>query len=468
MRDQCERSLMMTMSRIFIANRGEIAVRIIKACRALGVETCLAVSEADRESMAARMADRTVCIGPPRAQESYLRIDTIVTAARGTGSQAIHPGYGFLAEHPDLSRMCSEHGMIFIGPPEHCIREMGNKLLARALVKGYGIPVIPGSEKVRDAKEAANQAQEIGFPVILKAASGGGGRGIRIISEPGELATNFETAAAEAGAAFGDDALYLEKYIPRARHIEVQILGDSHGNIIHLGERDCSIQRRYQKVIEEALAPALSDTSRAQIRAAAVTIARRIGYQSAGTVEFVFDKDTQKFYFLEMNTRIQVEHPVTEMVSGVDIVQEQIRIAGGMPIGIAQPMVTFSGHAIECRITAEAPERNFAPSPGRITGWILPRGPGIRIDTHCHEGYVIPPYYDSLLAKVITAGKDRLEAIDRMRYALDHFTIQGVDTVIPFLISVLAKEEYRNGDLHTKWLEGVLGKDSIKKGENDG
>ncbi|OGP54575.1 MAG: acetyl-CoA carboxylase biotin carboxylase subunit [Deltaproteobacteria bacterium RBG_13_52_11b] len=448
----------MTISRIFIANRGEIAVRIIKACKALGVETCLAVSEADRESMAARMADRTVCIGPPRAQESYLKVNTIVSAARGTGCQALHPGYGFLAENPELPKMCSEQGIIFIGPPEHCIREMGNKLLARKLVKGYGIPVIPGSEKVRDVKEAADVAKDIGFPVILKAAAGGGGRGIKVITEPRELTTTFETAAAEARAAFGDDVLYMEKYILRARHIEVQILGDSYGNVIHLGERDCSIQRHYQKVIEESPAPALSDTLRAQIQAAAVTIARSIGYQSAGTVEFVFDKDTQAFYFLEMNTRIQVEHPVTEMVSGVDIVKEQIRIADGKPMGLIQSRVSLSGHAIECRLTAEAPERDFAPSPGKVTEWVLPEGPGIRIDTHCHGGYIVTPYYDSLLAKVITVGKDRMEAIDRMTYALGHFSVKGVDTVIPFLLFVLAREEYKKGDVHTRWLEGELGK----------
>ena len=447
---------MTDISRVFIANRGEIAVRIIKACKALGVESVLAVSEADRESMAARMADRVVCIGPSRAQESYLKIDTIVSAARGTGSQAIHPGYGFLAEHPDLARLCTEHGVIFIGPPEHCIREMGNKLLARKMVNGYGIPVIPGSEKVRHVEEAIDAAEEIGFPVLLKAAAGGGGRGIKIVTEPSELRTTFEIAAAEARTAFGDDALYLEKYIPLARHVEVQVLGDSQGNVIHLGERDCSIQRRYQKVIEEAPAPSLSDAVRKEIRTAGVTIARNIGYQSAGTVEFILDKETQKFYFLEMNTRVQVEHPVTEMVTGVDIVQEQIRVAAGEPLSVTQSMVTFTGHAIECRLTAEAPERAFAPSPGKVTEWVPPQGPGIRIDSHCYPGYVVPPYYDSLLAKVITYGKDRPEAIERMRYALEHFVIKGIDTVIPFLRFILSRQEYLKGGVHTKWLEAVL------------
>ena len=454
---------MTDISRVFIANRGEIAVRIIKACKALGVESVLAVSEADRESMAARMADRVVCIGPSRAQESYLKIDTIVSAARGTGSQAIHPGYGFLAEHPDLARLCTEHGVIFIGPPEHCIREMGNKLLARKMVNGYGIPVIPGSEKVRHVEEAIDAAEEIGFPVLLKAAAGGGGRGIKIVTEPSELRTTFEIAAAEARTAFGDDALYLEKYIPLARHVEVQVLGDSQGNVIHLGERDCSIQRRYQKVIEEAPAPSLSDAVRKEIRTAGVTIARNIGYQSAGTVEFILDKETQKFYFLEMNTRVQVEHPVTEMVTGVDIVQEQIRVAAGEPLSVTQSMVTFTGHAIECRLTAEAPERAFAPSPGKVTDWVPPQGPGIRIDSHCYPGYVVPPYYDSLLAKVITYGKDRPEAIERMRYALEHFVIKGIDTVIPFLRFILSRQEYLKGGVHTKWLEAVLEETYDKK-----
>jgi acetyl-CoA carboxylase biotin carboxylase subunit len=444
------------ISRMLIANRGEIAVRIIKACKALGVESVLAVSEADRESMAARTADRVVCIGPARSQESYLKVDTIVSAARGTGSQAIHPGYGFLAENPDLPRICGEQGVIFVGPPEHCIREMGNKLLARKLVKRYGIPVIPGSEEVKDVTEAVRLAHEIGFPVILKAAAGGGGRGIKIVTESSQLATLFETAAAEARAAFGDGVLYLEKYIPRARHIEVQILGDAQGNVIHLGERDCSLQRRYQKVIEEAPAPFLSDALRKEIHAAGVTIARNIGYRSAGTVEFILDKETQKFYFLEMNTRVQVEHPVTEMVTGVDIVQEQIRVAGGAPLSLSQSMVLLSGHAIECRVTAEAPERDFAPSPGKLIEWMAPEGPGIRIDTHCYPGYFVPPFYDSLLAKVITHGKDRVEAIDRMQYALENFVVKGIETVIPFLLFILNRKEYKKGDVHTKWLEEVL------------
>ncbi len=440
---------------MLIANRGEIAVRIIKACKALGIESVLAASEPDRESMAARMADRVVCIGPARSQDSYLRINTIVCAARGTGSQAIHPGYGFLAEHPDLPKACGEQGLIFVGPPEHCIREMGNKLLARKLVRGFGIPVIPGSETVNDVNQALDEAARIGYPVIIKAAAGGGGRGIQIISEPSQLSTVFETAAAEARAAFGDEVLYLEKYIRNARHIEVQVIGDAHGNVIHLGERDCSLQRRYQKVIEEAPAPFLSDSLREEIRSAGVTIARNIGYQSAGTVEFILDKEKQKFYFLEMNTRVQVEHPVTEMISGVDIVQEQIRVAAGAPLSISQPVVKLQGHAIECRVTAESPERDFAPSPGLIEKWSAPEGEGIRVDTHCYGGYFVPPYYDSLLAKVITRGKDRQHAIERMKYALERFEIRGIETIIPFLLFILNRKEFARGDVHTKWLEEV-------------
>lgn len=450
--------LMSAISRVLIANRGEIAVRIIKACKALGVESVLTVSDADRESMAARLADRVVCIGPPRPQESYLKLDTIVAAARGTGSQAIHPGYGFLAEHPGLAKLCEEHKVTFIGPPEHCLREMGNKLLARRMVASYGIPVIPGSEKVRHAEEALDVASVMGYPILLKAPAGGGGRGIKIVAEPVGLKTTFETAAAEARAAFGDEALYIEKYVPLARHIEVQVLGDSLGNVIHLGERDCSVQRRYQKVIEESPAPSLSDKLREKIRAAAVTIALNIGYQNAGTVEFILDKETGTFYFLEMNTRVQVEHPVTETVTGVDIVQEQIRIAAGERLRFKQSDIQFTGHAIECRLTAEAPERDFAPSPGKLTEWTVPQAADIRIDTHCYPGYVVPPYYDSLLAKVITFGKERTQAIDRMKYALSNIVVKGVDTVAPFLLFILSQPEFVKGGVHTKWLEGVLEK----------
>jgi acetyl-CoA carboxylase biotin carboxylase subunit len=444
------------ISRVFIANRGEIALRIIRACKDAGIESVLAVSDADRDSLPARMADRAVCIGPARPQESYLKVETIVCAAIGTGSDAIHPGYGFLAEQPELPRICKEQGLAFIGPTESSLRTMGNKLLARKMVKEQGLPIIPGSYVLRNVEEAVEAAVEIGFPVIMKAAAGGGGRGIKIVRDAGELKTVFETSSAEARIAFGDEALYIEKYIPCARHIEVQILGDRMGNVIHLGERDCSLQRRYQKVIEEAPAPFISRELRENIRKAGVAVAGNIGYESAGTVEFILDKGTGEFYFLEMNTRIQVEHPVTEMVTGIDIVKEQIMVAAGKPLSMRQSDIVLSGHAIECRITAEDPAKDFMPTPGRLVKWRPPEGPDIRIDTHCYPGYSVPPFYDSLLAKAITRGKSREEAVERMKYVLANFQIKGVPTVIPFLLLILGMEGYKNGDVHTKWLESVL------------
>lgn len=447
----------MNITRVLVANRGEIAIRVIKACRALGIESVAAVSQADRESLPARMADRAVCIGPARSSESYLKIGSIISAALGTGSNAVHPGYGFLAEEPELAEACEKHGLKFIGPRPENIRRMGNKLFARAVVGDYGIPVVPGSKKVKNLQEASGLAEEIGFPLLFKAAAGGGGRGIKIVIEPKELRQAFETAAAEARAAFGDDTLYLERYIPNARHIEVQVLGDRFGNVIHVGERDCSLQRRYQKVVEEAPAPRLSEALREEIRQAGATVAREMGYENAGTVEFIVDQDRGKFYFLEMNTRIQVEHPVTEMITGLDLVQEQIRIADGQPLAVAQPEVRFNGHAIECRITAESPNDGFRPCPGAITAWEPPAGPDIRVDTHCFVGYVVPPFYDSLLAKLIIHGDDRREAVGRMQNALAGFTVSGVDTTIPFLRFLLQRADYLAGKVNTRWLEAQLG-----------
>jgi len=359
----------MAISRVLVANRGEIALRVIKACRALGIESVLAVSDADRESLPARMSDRVVCIGPARATESYLKVEAIIAAALGSGADAVHPGYGFLAERPELAEACAKEKIKFIGPSAESIRQMGNKLLARDLARRYAIPLIPGSEKVGNSKEAALAAKEVGFPILLKAAAGGGGRGIKIVTESGELQGAFETAAAEARAAFGDETLYIERYIPNVRHIEVQVLGDRFGNAIHVGERDCSLQRRHQKVIEEAPAYSISGRLREEIRKAAVTIAKNIEYENAGTVEFILDQDSERFYFLEMNTRIQVEHPVTEAITGIDLVKEQIRIADGHALSLSQSQVTFSGHAIECRITAESAQDGFRPSPGQITRW---------------------------------------------------------------------------------------------------
>jgi len=443
----------MTISRVLVANRGEIAVRIIKACQSLGVEAVAVVSEADRESLPAKIANRAVCIGPALSSESYLRIDTLITAALGTESDAIHPGYGFLAEQPELAEACRNHGLIFVGPPPEVLRRMGNKIWARQKVSEVGIPVIPGSEKVKDLPQARRVARKMKFPLIFKAAAGGGGRGMKIVRHPDELKTAFETAAAEARSAFGDETIYIERYISNARHIEVQIMGDPLGNVIHLGERDCSSQRRYQKIVEEAPAPSLPSELREKIRTLGASIAKEMNYVNAGTVEFILDQDSGQFYFLEMNTRIQVEHPVTEMISGVDRVREQIRIAAGNALSLSQPQLQLTGHAIECRINAESPEAAFQPCPGRITRWVPPQGPGIRVDTHCYEGYVVPPYYDSLIAKLITVGSSRPEALQRMNHALTDFVVSGIETTIPFLQFLLGDPDYIRGTFNTRWVE---------------
>jgi len=447
---------MKNISRVLIGNRGEIAVRIIRACRGLGVESVAAVSEADKDSLPARMADRAVCIGPSRSLDSYLKIDTLITACLGTGSDAIHPGYGFLAEQPELVEACEKYDIRFIGPTADNIQQMGNKLWARRAVEKCGIPTIPGSEKVKDVKAATAMAEKIGFPVLLKAAAGGGGRGMKIVNTPGELKTVFDALSAEVLSAFGDGTLYIEHFIPNARHIEVQILGDDFGNVIYLGERDCSVQRRYQKMIEEAPSPVVSDKLRKALCEAAVTIARSIKYKSAGTVEFILDQDKGRFFFLEMNTRIQVEHPVTEQITGVDLVREQIRIADHQPIKYSQGNIQMRGHAIECRINAESPFSGFSPSPGRIERWKTPLEAGIRLDTHCYPGYIIPPFYDSLIAKLITTGADRPQTIVRMQSALHQFTVTGIETNIPFHQMLLKHPDFGNGKISTRWLEDVV------------
>jgi len=447
---------MKRISRVFIANRGEIAVRIIGACKSLGIETVLGASEADRESLAAKMADRVVCVGPPPPLKSYLQVGTIVTAALGTGSDAVHPGYGFLAEQPELGEVCADHGLIFIGPTPDNIRKMGDKLLARKTARELGIPVIPGSECVRDFNEALSVTEKVGFPVLLKAAAGGGGKGMKTVKRPEDLQGVFEEASAEARAAFGDDRIYIERFVPNARHVEIQILADLSGEVIHLFERDCSVQRRYQKMIEEAPSPAVGEGLREKICDSALLIAKHIGYLNAGTVEFILDQDQGKFYFLEMNTRVQVEHPVTEMITGVDIVKEQIKIAGGEPLSLSQKEVRSEGHAIECRINAEMPDDNFRPSPGRITLWQAPEGDGIRLDTHCFSGYFVPPFYDSLLAKLIVKGRDRRQAIEHTRGALSDFIVQGVDTTIAFYQSIMDNPDYIKGKIYTRWVEDVL------------
>jgi len=444
------------ISSLLVANRGEIAVRIIRACQGLGIRTIVTVSEADRESMAAHLADRVVCIGPPRAIESYLKVETIITAAVGTGAEAIHPGYGFLAEKPELAEACRRHGIVFVGPKPEQIRQMGDKIAARQMARKLGIPIIPGSELVRDLDEVFLRAEKIGYPLLLKAAAGGGGRGMKVAEKPADLPILFPEAQAEARAAFGDGSVYLEKYIANARHIEIQIVGDRQGNTVHLGERDCSVQRRYQKMIEEAPSPAVSPELRTRMSEAAIEISRAIRYENAGTVEFILDQDSGQFYFLEMNTRIQVEHPVTEMATGRDLVREQIRLAAGLPLSFSQSEVRISGHAIECRINAECPREGFRPFPGRITAWDMPTESGIRVDTHCYPGYLVPPYYDSLLAKVISFGRDRREAVERMQSALEKFMVSGPETTIPFHRFVLGNGDFREGRVHTRWLEDNL------------
>ena len=446
----------MELKRVLVANRGEIALRVIRACQQLGIETVLAASVADRDSLPARSADHAVTIGPAPAAQSYLDLRTIITAAKGTGANAVHPGYGFLSESPELAEACAAEGLVFIGPrPEH-IRDMENKLKARETAQAFGLPVLPGSEKVHSHQEAEVLAQQIGFPVMLKAAAGGGGRGMKIVMQPEQLPRLFESASAEARAAFGDNTLYLERYIANARHVEVQVLGDAHGNVIHLGERDCSLQRRHQKLVEESPVPAIAASLRAEICNAGQKLAHSIGYENAGTVEFIFDEDAKKFYFLEMNTRIQVEHPVSEMVSGIDLVQEQLRVARGEALRFRQQDVVLRGHALECRINAEVPAEGFRPSPGTIVEWSPPQGPNIRRDSHCHEGYAVPPYYDSMVGKLIVYGCDRAEAIARMSQALARFKLSGIATTLEFLRYVMAHPDFVHGRVSTKLIDQIV------------
>jgi acetyl-CoA carboxylase biotin carboxylase subunit len=446
----------MSVTRVLVANRGEIAVRIIRACKSLGIETISAVSEADRESLVAKMADRTVCIGPARAIDSYLKSTTLIAAAQATGCDALHPGYGFLSERAELAQACSDHRITFVGPSAENITRMGDKLEARKIAASCGVPTVPGSDQAKNYQEAATLAEKIGYPVLLKASAGGGGRGIKLVRHAGEMQTTFSTAAAEAKAAFGNDTLYMEKYIGNARHVEVQVLGDQFGNVVHLGERDCSLQRRHQKIIEEAPAYAVSRQVREQMYAAAITLAGAISYRNAGTIEFIYDNDTEDFYFLEMNTRIQVEHPVTEMITGTDLVAQQLLIARGEPLPYKQSDIGFTGHAIECRINAESPQHDFQPCPGRINIWRPPEGTGIRVDSHCYPGYFVPPYYDSLLAKLIVRGDNRGDAAARAQQALGSFQVAGVDTGIPFLQTVIKDSEYLVGKVNTRWLEQKL------------
>jgi len=440
-------------SKVLIANRGEIAVRIIAACRELGVATVAVHSEADRECLHVKLADQSVCIGPPPSDASYLDVSSVMAAAQITGADAIHPGYGFLAENAHFAEVVGECGLTFIGPPPDAIRLMGNKAQARQSVAAAEVPVVPGSERaLANRDEALDLARAIGYPVILKASAGGGGRGMRMAAGDDELRAAYDTARSEAERAFGDDSVYLEKYLVRPRHIEFQVLADSRGRIIHLGERECSIQRRHQKIMEESPSPALSPELRDEMGHAAVAAARAAKYLNAGTVEFLLAEDGS-YYFMEMNTRIQVEHPVTELVTGVDLVKEQLRIAAGEPMSIPKRrQVVASGHAIEFRINAEDPN-TFAPSPGKISHLSLPGGPGVRVDTHLYSGYTIPSHYDSLMAKLLVWGADRDEAIVRGRRALEMFRVEGVKTSIPLHLKILAEEDFQAGRLNTHFMD---------------
>lgn len=444
--------------KILIANRGEIAVRIIRACREMGIKTVAVFSEPDREALHAQLADEAVCIGSAKAADSYNNMNNLISAAVEKKAEAIHPGFGFLSENSTFAAMCEECNIKFIGPDASVIDAMGNKSNAREMMIKAGVPVIPGSDGiVEDIEQAYEIADRLGYPVMVKASAGGGGKGIRIVRKREELQKAFESAKAETKAAFGDDSMYMEKVIEHARHVEVQVLGDKFGNVIHLGERDCSLQRKNQKVLEEAPSPAVTPKIREKLCDAAVRAAKAAGYQSAGTIEFLYDEATGAFYFMEMNTRVQVEHPVTEMITGVDIIKEQIRIADGKKLSMSQNDVRIQGHAIECRINAEAPERNFAPCPGLIDYLLLPAGGlGLRVDTAVYEGYEIPPFYDSMIAKVIVHGKNREEAIAKMKRALYEFVISGIDTNIEFQNRILHDKEYLAGKFDTSFLEKKL------------
>lgn len=441
--------------RVLIANRGEIAVRIIRACRELEIETVAVYSAADRDALHVQLATRAVCIGPARAAESYLNQAAILTAAVETGCDAVHPGYGFLSENPDFADLCAKCGLKFIGPSGDVIRQMGSKAAAKALMRRSGVPVVPGSEGAVDLEEARRVADEVGYPVLVKASAGGGGRGMRRVDRPEDLPALFQAAQSEAVACFGNGELYVEKLILHPRHIEFQILADSQGNVIHLGERDCSIQRKNQKLIEESPSRALTPQLREEMGQAAVRAARAAHYESAGTIEFVLDEDG-RFYFIEMNTRIQVEHPVTELVTGLDLVREQIRVSAGLPLSVTQEEVLFRGHAIECRINAEDPAKGFQPCPGRIGFLHLPGGYGVRVDTGLYTGYELPPYYDSLMAKLIVYAPTRLEAIRRMRRALEELVIEGPATNTDLLHQILHHPDFVRGNYSTGFLEAHM------------
>ncbi len=444
------------VEKVLIANRGEIALRIVRSCRELGIATVAVYSTVDKKALHVQLADEAVCVGDSLSNKSYLNIPNILAAATSRGVDAIHPGYGFLAENDKFAEMCNDHGIIFIGPSPKAIRSMGDKSTAKETMEAVGVPTVPGSKGLlSNVNEAYKLADDIGYPVIIKATAGGGGRGMRLVEKAENLEKMFKAAQGEAEAAFGNDGLYMEKFIKKPRHVEIQILADRSGNVVHLGERDCSVQRRHQKLLEESPSPAINTELRKKMGNAAIAAAKSISYEGAGTIEFLVDDD-DNFYFMEMNTRIQVEHPVTEMVTGVDLIAEQIKIASGSNLEFNQDDIHLNGHAIECRINAEDPSHNFRPSPGKITGWLPPGGPGVRVDSHVYTGYEIPPFYDSLIGKLIVWGKDRNTAIKRMNRALNECAVTGIPTTINFHLTLLNKVKFKEGKIHTKYVEEEL------------
>ena len=443
----------MSIKRTLVANRGEIAVRVIRAAHALGIEAVQVVSAADRDSAAAHLADQVVVIGPAQSKQSYLNANLIVHAAKQTGCDALHPGYGFLSERAELANLCADNGITFVGPAAATIDALGDKLRSRAIAGAAGVPLVPGTDQIASVSAAHSAAEKLGYPVLMKASAGGGGRGMFVARNADVITSSFDAASNEAKEAFGDGTLFMETYVENARHVEVQAVGDGRGRVVHFGERDCSVQRRFQKVIEEAPCALMPAKLRDELHEAAVKLLCSMKYRNAGTVEFLYDVNRQAVYFIEVNTRIQVEHPVSEQVTGFDLVQMQFRIAGGEPALPRQDQIKVGRHAIECRINAEDASKNFMPSPGRITRWAPPRGAGIRVDSHCHDGYLVPPYYDSMIAKLIVTADDRPACVERLRIALAQFEIDGLATNLPLLRHIVAHSDFAANKIHTRWLE---------------